>query len=279
MPIIETTDIRVSAGQRTLLHPLSLTFEAGEMVAILGENGAGKSTLLRALAGSIPEINAHIQLNGRPLSTWTSAALAQKRSVFSQFNRLSMPLTTLEVVRMGRFPYEKSEPSQLSEDLSLTMLHRLDLKPLAERSVLSLSGGELQRVHLARVFNQLHDNHALPTDKMLLLDEPLNNLDLRYRYAALEWARQMADAGNAVVVVLHDINLAAAYADRLVFLRQGKMLANGAPAKVLTEALILRCFNFPGRVFHSETGTPIVTFERPEAPKDVVASIIKTTYS
>jgi len=249
------------------------------MIAILGENGAGKSTLLRALAGGVSEINTRIELNGRPLSAWSSTALAQQRSVFSQFNRLSLPLTTLEVVRMGRFPYEKSESPRQSEALSLAMLHRLDLRLLAMRSVLNLSGGELQRVHLARVFNQLHDDHATPSGKMLLLDEPLNNLDLRYRYAALEWARQMADAGNVVVVVLHDINLAAAYADRLIFLKQGKMLADGAPAKVLTEALILRCFNFPGQVLHGETGAPIVTFNRPEAPTVAFTSTIKTTYS
>ncbi|OCG07947.1 heme ABC transporter ATP-binding protein [Gilliamella sp. wkB178] len=214
---------------RTLIDDVSLNINAGEIVVIIGPNGAGKSTLLRLLTGFQPPSSGECYLLNKPLAQWSTKQLAKIRTVMLQQSHLSFPFKVKEVVAMGRSPYGKA---YASEAVNETM-RQTDCLKLADRDYRSLSGGEQQRVQLARVLAQLWQPE--PTEKLLFLDEPTSALDLYHQQQTLRLLKQLASQQNlAVCCILHDLNLAALYADKILLLNQGRIVEQGTPAEVLT---------------------------------------------
>jgi iron complex transport system ATP-binding protein len=213
---------------------------AGEVFVILGANGAGKSTLLRLLAGEMRPNAGRVFLAGRPVTDWPAGELARVRAVLPQASALRFPLRVHEVVRLGRSPHAGlASRAADAEALSAAMEHA-GVRALADRAYQTLSGGEQQRVQLARVLAQLHGRRA--REAALLLDEPTAALDLPHQHAVPEAAQRRARAGGAVVVVLHDLTLAARYANDVLLLREGCALAHGPPESVLDEPRISAAF-------------------------------------
>ncbi|MEV6279792.1 heme ABC transporter ATP-binding protein [Nocardia sp. NPDC051832] len=236
---------------RRVLESVDFAVAAGEVVALVGPNGAGKSTLLAALAGELDAAEGAVELDGRSLTHWTPLDMARRRAVLPQTHTVGFPFTVLEVVAMGRAPWARTERRADDDKLIAAALAAADVEHLAPRAFPTLSGGERARVALARVLAQ-----DTPT---LLLDEPTAALDLGHQEAVLRLAADSAAAGAAVVVVLHDLGLAAAYADRVAVLESGRIAADGPPREVLTTELLTRVYQHPVEVLdHPVTGAQLV---------------------
>ena len=225
-PALRTESVGFSTEGKQLLHDVSLAVHGGQLVAIVGPNGAGKTTLLRLLAGDIQPAAGRIYLDERPLSDYTPRELARRRAVMPQSSHLPFLFTAREVVRMGRAPWEgergeREHGAQLAEHvMGLTAT-----REYAPRAYPTLSGGEQSRVTLARVLAQ--------ETPILVVDEPTAHLDPRHQHLVLELLHELASEGAAIVAVLHDLNLAAAYADRVAVLHRGELVCCDAPHTAL----------------------------------------------
>nr|WP_228473544.1 heme ABC transporter ATP-binding protein [Streptomyces calidiresistens] len=249
--LAEARSAGVRRGDRAVLVDASLRVVAGEVVVLVGPNGAGKSTLLSVLAADTPADTGQVLLGGRPAAGWRARELALRRSVLPQSATLSFPFTVAEVVRMGRAPWAGTPAGDRDDAVVAAAMAATEVSAFAGRSFAELSGGERARVALARVLAQ--------RAPLMLLDEPTAALDLRHQELVLRLCRQRAAAGEAVVVVLHDLALAAAYADRVVVLHEGRIVADGPPGEVLTGKLIGEVYRQPVDVLrHPDTGAPLV---------------------
>lgn len=228
----------VRIGSATLLDGLSLGVSPGEVVVVVGPNGAGKTTALRLLAGETDLTDGGVLLDGQPLAASRIDELALRRAVLPQQSALGFGFSTLDVVLLGRTPHGTSRRADL--DAAARAMRRAGVEHLAAQRYPTLSGGERQRVHLARVLAQL--DGASDADRYLLLDEPTSALDLGHQHAVLRVAREEAAHGTGVLAVLHDLNLAAQYADRIAVLAEGKLVALGTAENVLTPAIVQCAF-------------------------------------
>ncbi|MEU9359405.1 heme ABC transporter ATP-binding protein [Streptomyces sp. NPDC048301] len=251
----ELDGVGVGLGGRPVLDGVELTVRTGEVLALVGPNGAGKSTLLAALAADLPVHSGEVRLDGRPVAAWSAAELALRRAVLPQSAALAFPFPVEQVVRMGRAPWAGTHREAEDDAAVAGAMTATEVTEFASRPFSALSGGERARVALARVLAQ--------RAPLLLLDEPTAALDLRHQELVLRICRERAAAGDAVVVVLHDLGLAAAYADRAVVLRSGRVAAAGPPSEVFTDGLLGEVYRQPVEVFpHPRTGVPLVVPRR-----------------
>ncbi|MFJ4919416.1 heme ABC transporter ATP-binding protein [Streptomyces sp. NPDC088725] len=254
-PVAEARGLHVRLGQRDVLAGIELTARAGEVLALVGPNGAGKSTLLAALAADLDPGQGDVRIGGRSARDWSAPELALRRSVLPQAAALSFPFPVADVVRMGRAPWAGTVREDEDEAAVAEAMAATEVTVFAPRPFSALSGGERARVALARVLAQ--------RAPLLLLDEPTAALDLRHQELVLRICRERAAAGDAVVVVLHDLGLAAAHADRTAVLHDGRIAAEGPPAEVFRDELLSRVYRQPVEVFpHPRTGAPLVVPKR-----------------
>ncbi|MVO84004.1 heme ABC transporter ATP-binding protein [Streptomyces sp. p1417] len=257
--LAETADLRVLLGGREVLKGVTVRARAGDVLALVGPNGAGKSTLLAALAADLPAASGTVRVCGRTAADWAARDLALRRAVLPQSAVLSFPFPVEDVVRMGRAPWAGTRRADDDDRIVRAAMAATEVEAFAARPFSALSGGERARVALARVLAQ--------SAPLLLLDEPTAALDLRHQELVLRVCRERAAAGDAVVVVLHDLGLAAAYADRVVVLDGGTVAADGAPVDVFDERLLSDVYRQPVEVLpHPRTGTLLVTPRRAPAP-------------
>jgi iron complex transport system ATP-binding protein len=243
--------VSVELGGRPVLDRVDLDVVAGQILALVGPNGAGKSTLLAALAGELVPAAGTVELDGHPLGHWATVDMARRRAVLPQTHTVGFPFTAREVVAMGRAPWARTPRQEEDESAVAAAMTATDVNQLAARPFPALSGGERARVALARVLAQ--HTHTL------LLDEPTAALDLGHQEAVLQLARDRAAAGAAVVVVLHDLGVAAAYADRIAVLESGRLAAAGPPRDILTTDLLTQVYQHPVEVIdHPVTGAQLV---------------------
>jgi iron complex transport system ATP-binding protein len=236
--VIAATSVTMRIGAKMLLDDASLSVAPGEVVALVGPNGAGKSTLMRMLAGELKPASGNVTLKGRAIQSYTPRALALHRAVLSQNTSVAFPFTVGEVVRMGA----GDRHGGAIDDLAGRALADVDLAAFSDRIIGTLSGGEQQRAHFARVLLQLSCGEAAHGPGLLLLDEPTASLDLKHQLDMLEAVGRCARRGVAVVAILHDLNLAAMSADRIVVLDQGGVAAAGTPAETVTDEVLARVF-------------------------------------
>nr|WP_221277107.1 heme ABC transporter ATP-binding protein [Deinobacterium chartae] len=235
-------DLSYTVSGRRLLDAIELELRAGELLVIVGCNGAGKSTLLKHISGELGRREG-IALFGQDLRRWNPGELARKRAVLPQSTALSFAYEVLEVVLLGRIPHQRRQTETREDrEIALRCLERVGLAAYAGRNYLTLSGGEQQRVHLARVLAQLE---GTPGERLLMLDEPTSSLDLAHQHQVLRIARSLCQEGVGVLAVLHDLNLASQYADKVLVLGGGKVLAHGTPFEVLTPTILEEAFGHP----------------------------------
>ncbi|CNG55043.1 hemin importer ATP-binding subunit [Yersinia enterocolitica] len=250
--LLEANQLSYHVQGQKLINNVSLQIASGEMVAIIGPNGAGKSTLLRLLTGYLAPSEGHCQLLGKNLNSWQPQALARTRAVMRQYSDLAFPFSVSEVIQMGRAPYGAAQNRQALQEV----MAQTDCLALAQRDYRALSGGEQQRVQLARVLAQLWQPE--PTPRWLFLDEPTSALDLYHQQHTLRLLRQLTlQEPLAVCCVLHDLNLAALYADRILLLAQGELVACGTPEEVLNAETLTRWYQADlGISRHPESALP-----------------------
>ncbi len=246
--------LQVCRGGCPVLSGIDLQLRPGELFGVLGPNGAGKSTLLGALCGELAPSAGRVLLDGRPLAAWAGRERAQRLAVLPQSSTLNFAFRVDEVVAMGRLPHATGR--QRDGEIVAAALAAADIAHLGGRSYLALSGGERQRVHLARVLAQLWPGEA---GQVLLLDEPTAMLDPLHQHAILQAVQALAACGVAVLVILHDLNLAARYCDRLLLLAGGRVQALGTPGEVLQPEPIRAVFGLEVLVQrHPERGHPLI---------------------
>jgi iron complex transport system ATP-binding protein len=252
---LRVRDVTVSFGGTPILEGVDVDVRDGELLALVGPNGAGKSTLLSVLSGDLEPDRGTVELDGADVASWTHVELAMRRAVLLQQLTMTFPFTVRQTVEMGRSPWSGHEPEDHDERRVAEAMTATDVVHLADRTFPSLSGGERARAGMARVIAQ--------DARVLLLDEPTAALDVRHQEQVLDLASDLARAGGTVVVVMHDLGLAAAYADRVVILAGGRVRADGSPSDVLTGDLLSEVYEHPIEVFpHPRTGELIVLPER-----------------
>lgn len=257
---ITASNLNLKYGSKVILNNINIEIKAGQVTALLGPNGAGKSSLLKILCGE-HELNNPQSLNppaiqyfGKPSTEWNKSILAKHLGMLPQHSTLSFPFLVKEVVKLGGLPLTISnvELQNTSEEFMLNV----GIDHLKNRLYPSLSGGEKQRVHLARVLTQLSQPNE---NKIFMLDEPTSALDLSHQHNTLMLARKMAKSGATIVVVLHDLNLASQYADRILLLNEGKIVADGSPWQTLTSENIENVYQQKTMIMtHPQYNIPVI---------------------
>ncbi|MFW0184198.1 heme ABC transporter ATP-binding protein [Rothia sp. CCM 9418] len=256
--MLNVHNVSVSIGAKDILSEVSFKAHAGEVVALIGPNGAGKSTLLSAICADVSLSSGQVEFNGISLSSLSARELAQKRAVLLQKTEVSFPYSVEEVVAMGRTPWKGTSAAQEDEDIIQRCMRITEVEHMALRDITTLSGGESGRAHLARIFAQ--------STELILLDEPTAALDILHQEQTLKNARAFAQQGATVVVVLHDLDVAGAYADSIVLLNRGKVIAQGSPEQVCTSQRLSEVYGHPIEVLrHPSNGRLLVLPERHES--------------
>ena len=251
--MLKIQSLSVSYGSRQILHNISLNVQNGEVLALIGPNGAGKSTLIRAASGVIPYAG-HVRTNGDDFASLSTIQRARYIATVPQAVSMPPAYSVWETVLLGRTPYLGflGQPSKQDEEIARESLQRVSALPFTDRRIGELSGGEQQRILLARALCQ--------STPILLLDEPTAHLDLQYQVSLLELIRELAHKDNlAVLIALHDLNLAAHYADRIALMVAGNIKAIGKPDEVLVPELIADAYCLPVQVVkHPFLDIPLV---------------------
>lgn len=248
--------VSVERGGRALLDSVSVAVAPGDFMAVIGPNGAGKSSLLHAIVGDLVADSGAVTLDGGAIDALALRARARQVALLPQASGLTFPFAVHEVVALGRSPHASGR--QVDAGIVEAACKLTDIRHLRERAYTHLSGGEKQRVQLARVLAQIWRAETTGS-RLLLLDEPVAALDLGHQQQIMDAIAALSRAGVAVVMVLHDVSLAARYADHLLALRAGRVVAQGEPAEVVTADIIQQLFDIRARILaHPDTGTPVV---------------------
>ena len=254
MPLLSAQQVSVTLDQQPILHDLSFDVAEGTWTGLLGPNGSGKTTLLRAISGLL-DYDGTLTFEERAVDRWPTRALARRLAFVRQSPSLTFDFTVADLVLLGRSPhkswlqsYSQADHAQMHDALS-----HVELDGFADRSVLSLSGGELQRVFLAQALVQEAD--------VLLLDEPTAHLDVHYQFTFMDQVQELVENGRTILAVFHDLELAARYADRLLVLDEGRLVADGPPTEVLTPDLIARVFRMQAEVEHTLDGALRIDYQ------------------
>lgn len=245
--MLRVDGIHYSLGNNTLLQNVSVSLQPGKILAVVGPNGAGKTTLLNALLGDIEVSAGAILFMDKNVRQWPLAERAKHIAVLPQLNLLNFPYTVSEVVALGRIPH--SSGLEIDQQIVRSAMAAMGIEHLSQRLYTELSGGEMQRTQLARVMAQIwrrEDAHP----RMLILDEPTNSLDLGHKQQLMQAIQNFALQDVAVIMVEHDISLAANYAHDMLALREGHCVAYGLCAEVFNEALVQQLFGAKVRVWH-----------------------------
>jgi len=256
----EALVVRYPSSAKLALDGVTMEAREGHLTAVLGPNGSGKSTLVKAILGTVPILSGRTLVDSKETSSWSRRALARSVGVVPQAETIAFPMTAMQMVSRGRYPYLGAWSSERDIDRKAVTaaMRACDLADLAERDITTLSGGELQRVRIARALAQ--------EPSALVLDEPTASLDIRHEMAILELLRTSADQGMTVVLVTHGIDLAARFADQLVLIADGRVAASGSPETVLRADVLERVYRWPISVtVDPSSGTPHVTPERADA--------------
>jgi len=245
-----------------VLDDISLALPAGKITALLGPNGAGKTSLLHCASGVMKCSAGRVLLNEKNIQSFTPLALAKKVAVLPQQSSLNFPFSVEDVVAMGRYPHSDGQVSD--REIIHRLMDILHIRDLAQRPYTALSGGEKQRTQVARVLSQIVCNEQLDIYKgsVLLLDEPIAALDMPHQSLLMVLLQELAAKGLTVLIVLHDVNLAATYADNIALIKAGRLLAFDSVSKVMTKSMIKQVYDVEVDIIaHPKTGKPLVIRE------------------
>jgi iron complex transport system ATP-binding protein len=257
--MLDTQDIFYHVGSKKILQGITTSFDAGLFHVIVGPNGSGKSTFLKIFSGELKPAQGTVSYNGENVFHINKAKLAKQRAVMSQQPELHFPLTVSEVVMMGRYPHFDFSPAREDEMICKHAMILADVHQFADRDYLTLSGGEKQRVHFARVLAQIGGKEN--TEKFLFLDEAVSHLDLRHQQQLLHITKKFCCKNFTAIAILHDINLSLAYADRILFMKEGQIAYDIKNHEEVTTDIIKDVFEVDSKIIDPGNGhKPVVVF-------------------
>lgn len=256
--IIELKNLSIGYGNKSVLQDVNAKINKGEIVGIIGCNGAGKSTLLKMIRGLLPKQSGEILYFGRKLESFSEKELAREVAYLQQNVEVGFGYTGKDIVLAGRYPYMKwwKGESISDEELALKCMEYTGTKELAERPVNEVSGGQKQRILLAKVLAQ--------QTPILFLDEPTTGLDMVYQEEIFRFSKALAKMGKTILMVVHELNLAAKYCSRIILLGEGTVIADGRPDNVFTEKILSKAYNAPVRVIRSHNTNEIIEISTKE---------------
>ena len=256
--IIELKNLSIGYGNKSVLQDVNAKINKGEIVGIIGCNGAGKSTLLKTIRGLLPKQSGEILYFGRKLESFSEKELAREVAYLQQNVEVGFGYTGKDIVLAGRYPYMKwwKGKSISDEELALKCMEYTGTKELAERPVNEVSGGQKQRILLAKVLAQ--------QTPILFLDEPTTGLDMVYQEEIFRFSQALAEMGKTILMVVHELNLAAKYCSRIILLGEGTVIADGRPDNVFTEKILSKAYNAPVRVIRSHNTNEIIEISTKE---------------
>ena len=265
--MIKVDGLHVERSGRTILTDINFAVAAGSFVAVVGPNGSGKSTLLKALTGEVGIAAGDVELQGQPLSYWVRRprASARWRAVVAQTLPVPIAFTALDIVLMGRTPHNQGKLRREDLEMCRGMLVQMEAEHLSDRRMETLSGGERQRVHIARALAQIHERGVSPQAPLLFLDEATANLDILHQLRVLEIATELKRSGATVFFVIHDLGQAMRFADQVLLLENGKLLASGDPRAALSSANIEQAFHVQAE-WVSHNGVELLSSKLSKAP-------------
>jgi iron complex transport system ATP-binding protein len=246
--MIDIVNCTFQIQDKLLLKDINCSIAPNELIVIMGANGAGKSTLLKLIAGVISASSGELFIENQLIKKYSAQQLALKRSVLSQHYEIAFPLSVKEIILMGRYPYFRNHPS--TRDLAIVneVMAEMGIENLADRIYQTLSGGEAQKVHMCRVLAQINGEDQ--KNKFLLLDEPVSHLDIKYQYHLLEISKGMVNPNTAIIAVLHDINLALKFADRILFMKEGRIVHEHQKKDPLAISVIKQVFDVEASIIN-----------------------------
>jgi iron complex transport system ATP-binding protein len=258
--MLKLEEIYYTIGEKKILQNIHLQFESGKIHMILGPNGSGKTSLIKIASGQLIDYKGAIYYDQRDIKEIELNQLAKYRAYLSQQTNIPFPLKVSEVVEMGRYPHFDFQPSKYDMEIVEKVSNNLSIQHLSNRDFTSLSGGEQQRVQFARVLAQIWESKE-ERNRYLFLDEPLNNLDIQYQKYLLETIKSLITPNLTVIIVIHDINWALAYADIVYFMKEGELIDSGNPIQVINEQLIEKVFNINCKIVEvPHQANPLVVF-------------------
>lgn len=239
--MIDIQNLSFNIHGKYLLKNIDCKIPTNELLVIMGANGAGKTTLLKMMSGLLHASHGKLLIDHKLIDDYTTLELSHKRAVLSQHYEIAFPLTAKEIVMMGRYPFFQSNPSEKDKAIVDEVLAQMEITKLANRNYQTLSGGEAQKVQMCRVLAQMQGPET--QNKFLLLDEPVSHLDIKFQYQLLEIAQSIKNEKTAVVAVLHDINLALKFADRILFMKDGMIVHQHQKSEQLDPSVIKQVFD------------------------------------
>ena len=256
--MIQAEHIRFPTKTAAILKDINFRAEKGKLIAIIGPNGAGKSSLLNYLANEIDPKKNCTCFKGKNYREWCRNELACQKAKFSQQQQNDIPLRVKDILLMGRYPYFHQQPNENDWEAAKIWMQKTEISHLENREYNQLSGGEKQRVHLARIFAQV-ENKA--QEKLVFLDEPLNNLDIAHQFKILQTIKDFTQNNNTAITVLHDLNLTAQFADEVVLMQDGEIKMYDSPEKVFQQKTIENVYQFPCKIISNPiTNRPYIVF-------------------
>ncbi|WP_118949715.1 heme ABC transporter ATP-binding protein [Taibaiella helva] len=248
--MLQVNHISYQVQGRPLLTEVSAAIRPGALTALMGSNGAGKSTLLKLISGALQPSAGHITWQGKAMKDWDQRALARTRAVLRQQYSVQLPFSVFDIIAMGRYPHFRSKLTEQCRNVIAKVAAYTGTEQLLNRNYLTLSGGEQQRVQLARVLAQVWDT---PSDqKLVLLDEPVSALDIQYQHQLLALVKGLTQAQFTVIAVLHDLNLAMQYADDVLLLKAGRTVRFAAKEEALDAPHIYETFGVKAALHQAE---------------------------
>ena len=255
--LLEINSIFLKIKNKLILNDISLHIESGDMISIVGPNGSGKTTLLRTISNEIPISDGKIEFMNKNILDWGLNEYANKKAVLSQSNNLVFPFSVIDIVKMGRFPLNNKGNQTEENNLCKKILNIFDLNDYIDQNYITLSGGEKQRVQLARVIAQIWSDDY--SKKILILDEPTSYLDIKHQYLLFKFLKELNQKGLTIIMVLHDLNHALSNSNKIAVLKDSKLISYGKTKNIISEELIKNVFEIDLKLINYEDSrTPII---------------------